>query len=327
MVSRPQKSPSVSEVVLARLLVTAANGHLRLRVKRELSPFFDHRLGGEAWSRVFDETLEDLMQSGKIQSPAKNRIGLSEAGRRAACDLIGTTEFPEKLSWPILRDGYLVPRALGFSPPTMSKARKRITTANGLRAAILRQHFDLPVEEFPTLTQARDALFWKLIGRESAERLTVTNVMKHVLNKELDPARPAPATDAPKRIAQKVAKARNADASQLRLATLRRWCEGGSGASGEMELATFAERVQAAARRCSSGRFGENKVFIAHVWHEMQDELGGMHIESFKRRLTEANNARLLRLSRADLVEAMEPRDVVESQTEYMNAQFHFIRI
>lgn len=328
MVSRPQRSPAVAEIVLARLLVTAANGHLRSRVKRDLAPFFDQRLGAEAWSRAFDEALEELAHSGKIQSPANNRIALAEAGRRAACDFIGPAELPAKLNWPMLRDGYLMPRALGLSPPPTREARKRITTPNGLRAAILRQHFDLPVAEFPTLTQARDALFWKLIGRESAERLTVANVLKHVLNQELDPARPTPAAEAPKRIAQKVAKARNADASQLRLATLRRWCEAASPpASAQMDLAAFAERARAAARHCSSGRFGANKVFIAHVWRQMRDELGGMDLEAFKRRLTEANNARLLRLSRADLVEAMEPRDVEESQTEYLNAWFHFIRI
>jgi hypothetical protein len=327
-VSRLLRSPAVSEVVLARLLVAATNGHLRSRVKRDLAPFFDHRLGAEAWGRTFDEALEELVHAGKIQSPAKNRIELTETGHRAACDLIDTVELPEKLNWSMLRDGYLMPRALGLSSPPTSAARKRITTANGLRAAILRQHFDLPVAEFPTLTQARDALCWKLIGRESAERLTVTNILKYVLNQELDAARPAPASEAPKRIAQRVVKARNADPGQLRLAALRRWCEGASPpVSGRTALATFAERVRAAARRCPSGRFGADKVFIAHVWRQMRDELGGMDLASFKRRLTEANNARLLRLSRADLVEAMEPGDVEESQTEYMNAQFHFIRL
>jgi hypothetical protein len=328
MVSRPPKSASVAEVILARLLVTAANGHLRSRVKRDLAPWFDHRLGAEAWGRAFDESLAELMRSGKIQRPATNRIALTEAGRRAAYDLLGTAAPPAKLNWQVLRDGYLMPRALGLSPPPTSEARKRLTTPNGLRAAILRQHFDLPIAEFPTLTQARDALVWKLLGRENAERVTVTNVLKYVLNQELDPARPAPAPEAPKRIAQKVVKARNADASQLRLAILRQWCEGASSpASAHMDLAAFAERVRAAARHCSSGRFGADKVFISHVWRQMRGDLDGMDLASFKRRLAEANHTHLLRLSRADLVEAMEPRDVEESQTEYLHAQFHFIRI
>ncbi len=40
-----------------------------------------------------------------------------------------------------------------------------------------------------------------------------------------------------------------------------------------------------------------------------------------------ANNARLLDLSRADLVQAMDPDDVRLSEVNYLNATFHFVRI
>ena len=42
----------------------------------------------------------------------------------------------------------------------------------------------------------------------------------------------------------------------------------------------------------------------------------------FKTRLAEANNARLLDLSRADLVQAMDPEDVQLSEVSYLNATF-----
>ena len=54
---------------------------------------------------------------------------------------------------------------------------------------------------------------------------------------------------------------------------------------------------------------------------------GGWTWPAFKRRLAEANNARLLDLSRADLVQAMDPEDVRLSEVAYLNATFHFIRI
>jgi hypothetical protein len=44
-------------------------------------------------------------------------------------------------------------------------------------------------------------------------------------------------------------------------------------------------------------------------------------------RLVEANHAGLLHLSRADLVQAMDPADVRESEASYLGAPFHFIRI
>ena len=99
--------------------------------------------------------------------------------------------------------------------------------------------------------------------------------------------------------------------------------------SPPLDLAQFARAVLAAARRCQSGRYGDNKVFIAHVWTALQHDPGfdGMDLAAFKTRLAEANNARLLDLSRADLVQAMNPEDVQRSEVSYMNATFHFIRV
>ncbi len=87
--------------------------------------------------------------------------------------------------------------------------------------------------------------------------------------------------------------------------------------------------MKAAARVCPTGRFGDNKVFIAHVWRAVQSDPGfaTMDLPAFKERLAEANNARLLDLSRADLVQAMDPEDVRESEVHYLNATFHFVRI
>ena len=52
-----------------------------------------------------------------------------------------------------------------------------------------------------------------------------------------------------------------------------------------------------------------------------------MGLDGFKGRLAEANNARLLDLSRADMVEAMDPDDVRLSEVPYLGAVFHFVRI
>jgi hypothetical protein len=97
----------------------------------------------------------------------------------------------------------------------------------------------------------------------------------------------------------------------------------------EFDLAAFARTVQAAARDCPTGRFGDNKVFINHVWRRLSEEprFAGMNLNEFKRRLTEANTANMLTLSRADLVSVMDPEDVRESETPYLNAVFHFILI
>ena len=95
------------------------------------------------------------------------------------------------------------------------------------------------------------------------------------------------------------------------------------------DLHRFTDCVLAAARACPTGRYGDTKVFIVHVWRALRDdpEFRGTDFPTFKQRLAEANNARLLDLSRADLVQAMDPEDVRLSEVSYLNASFHFIRI
>ena len=48
-------------------------------------------------------------------------------------------------------------------------------------------------------------------------------------------------------------------------------------------------------------------------------------LTEFKLRLIDANSHNLLHLSRADLVQAMDPQLVAESETAYLNATFHFV--
>ncbi len=83
------------------------------------------------------------------------------------------------------------------------------------------------------------------------------------------------------------------------------------------------------ARSSPSGRFGDDRIFVIHVWRALQNDPAFISIglEDFKRRLAEANNARLLNLSRADMVEAMDPEDVRLSEIVHLGASFHFVRV
>ena len=63
------------------------------------------------------------------------------------------------------------------------------------------------------------------------------------------------------------------------------------------------------------------------MWRASQREpnFPRLTLPEFKQRLVEANRDHLLHLSRADLVQAMDPRLVAESETAYLNATFHFV--
>jgi hypothetical protein len=66
----------------------------------------------------------------------------------------------------------------------------------------------------------------------------------------------------------------------------------------------------------AKGRFGDRKVFIAAVWRQLRTSpaFDGMTLAKFKDRLVEAHRQRLLELARADLVAAMDSREVAESE-------------
>jgi len=90
----------------------------------------------------------------------------------------------------------------------------------------------------------------------------------------------------------------------------------------------FAKLVLASARASKTGRFGSGKVFISHVARQLEKDgfrVGDDH--AFKGRLVAVHRKQLLSLSRADLVEAMDPKDVDASEASYMSSTFHFVRI
>jgi hypothetical protein len=70
-------------------------------------------------------------------------------------------------------------------------------------------------------------------------------------------------------------------------------------------------------------------VFIVALWRCSQREPSflSLSLPEFKQRLVEANSRSLLHLSRADMVQAMDPQLVADSETSFLNASFHFVLI
>jgi hypothetical protein len=92
------------------------------------------------------------------------------------------------------------------------------------------------------------------------------------------------------------------------------------------DLKAFASEVNAIAAHAQVARF-HDKAFIHSVWQYLQRSgvLDSMTLEAFKIDLVEAHRAGLVRLTRADLVIAMDPTEVKRSETKYLSAEFHFI--
>jgi hypothetical protein len=301
-------------------------------VKKTLEAFFLHRQSAAEWTAMFDTALNALQTSGLVSG---RPFGLTEKGQQQALSFLGLESVPPRLNWQTLKNKYLVAHALGL-PAASHDARQRLADKDGLRAMILKTTYNLPTGEAPTLGQALNAMAWRQLEIASDQNFTRTSV----LARSLDLPASVNAKNLQEQLPASAVAARTSRPDELRLAVIRRWLDGGAEsrlsnadtpahAPMNFDLTGFAEAVQEAARSNPTGRFGQNKVFIAHVWQTLQHQnaFAGMEEAEFKRRLTEANHAGLLSLSRADLVEAMDPDDVRASETPYLNATFHFVQI
>jgi hypothetical protein len=255
----------------------------------------------------------------------------------------------------VLRKTYL-PASVLELPASGEAIFKAMASDPGFKAVLLKRQYELPTSDVPKLDDAIDALAWKLIGFDGvARKFDAKSVKTALLNRALGDGRATDYRKAASRLLAQDSGARRDDSKELRDAVLRGWIDRAKGpdtapaplgegvAAGQvkgtatrparaappLDLPAFAARVLAAARACPTGRYGDHKVFIVHVWRMLQSDpdFAGMDLDGFKSVLAEANNARLLDLSRADLVQAMDPDDVRRSEVHYLNATFHFVRI
>lgn len=73
-----------------------------------------------------------------------------------------------------------------------------------------------------------------------------------------------------------------------------------------------------------SGRFGDSKVFIYPLWQRVGKRFK-ISLDEFKRWLVNQNRMQNLDLSRADLVDAMNPTLVSRSEINDLGSSFHFV--
>jgi hypothetical protein len=264
------------------------------------------------------QTVTALRAEGFI-APKGQRA--TDAGRARALQFLGIEKLPPRANWTTVKAKYLVPRALGLPLDSAEYAKASTGKKPGelLAALLLKRKLDLP-NAGHTLTAVLDAFICRSLGEAiGGEPISKKEAQTHF---------PRVLLNVP-----------SASKNELFAAILS-----GAFSSGHTEpepepepavidepfdLEMFANTVKSAARTCPTGRFGGYKVFINHVWNQLRDEprFSPLGLDGFKAKLVEANRANLLTLSRADLVQLMDPADVRESETTYLTATFHFILI
>jgi hypothetical protein len=320
-----------ADLLLVRLLAPGTKPALG-NLRRSLDLLFARAPSRDQW----DEVVDRLRAEGLV---VPKSLWLSDAGRARALAFLGLAELPRRVDWQTLCSRYLLPKALGLEVGAAGLPH-RAEGFDGLAALLLRRQFGVAAGD--TLAQVMTAIVCRELG--IPEQTDWGRVRRQILSGLLGSPEPLTAQALNASFARVRLQVRGRRAGELRQKVFAAWTAGdgkplaptsaapapGAGARRpEFDLAAFAHTVKAAGRDCPSGRFGDNKVFISHLWRYLRDEPGmpRLDLPAFKRRLAEANAAGLLTLSRADLVQVMDPADVTESETPYLNAVFHFVLV
>lgn len=331
---------TLQELIPIRFLACPDNGLTTTEIKKSLNPFFYQPPSNNEWLRV----LQELIEHGLLNKTDKSRFQISAAGQKLALQKLGLQSLSPATRWLTLKNCYLIASLLKLPAPINERGRRSITSADGLRASILVNAFRLSIDAYPSLTKARDSLLWQQLAEPVTENLqhklaasnvtrsrpfTMASVIALLLNSLLGTERELPWDAALKQLAAKAVGARRISPEELRLAIFRAATEKPSQLPEPFNLEFFVNQVRQSAKRSQTGKFGDNKVFISHVWQQMELDgtTSGMDLKQFKHHLALANNKGLISLSRADLAYAMDQHAVSASETSYLNSIFHFIRL
>ena len=302
-------------LILARLLPAKASVPPK-KLRDDLSPLFRRAPSAEG----IGEALAALRLVGLVTPKGQQ---LTTAGRTRALAYLGTTELPPKANWGTVKAKYLVPKALGLSPAACD--------AKKLAPLLLKRALGLPVGTGSSLGAVFEAIACRELGYPDCAKLK--DLIPHLLGKAIGSGEPLDMKAAVNVVPRVLLDAPKSGMEGLRavaLAALTNTDTREPVADPEpFDLEMFANTVMKVARTSPTGRFGDNKVFISHVWRQVAEEspFAPLGLTGFKEKLVEASRENLLTLSRADLVQVMDPADVRESETAYLNAVFHFILV
>ena len=334
---------TVNDLILTRLLERGRQCDLPVTaIFRSLESYLEPGTVAAEKRTQLATGIDQLLQEYWVERAGQNKLKLSASGRQHILQRLGLKESAQNLRWQVLSRVDLPLRALSLPAPDAAE-RRRFASADGLRAVVLRHAYALPLKAYPTLNQVRDSLIWyclsqaqanPALSRDCAGRMsdafTVNAIARVLFSNLLASTRTLAPLPALRQLAARAVGAQRTDIGEVRQAIVRQALQSagtGQSATGEQALAEFAKHVIALARACQTGWFGDNKIFISHVWTEYHKQYPQTRVETFKQRLLQAHRQRLLQLARADLQQAMDPADVASSEIEYWGATFHFLRV
>lgn len=334
----PAPTGPLADLVLARLLVGGGKSVAVKALTADIAGFFRKPPVLEDVAAVVDR-----LRTAGLVTPGRG-VRLTDAGRAHALAYLGVAGLPPKSNWGTIKGKFLMAKALGLSP-TSEEDAKVLGDAKTLAPLLLKRKYGLPVGTQNSVTKVIEAVACKLLG--FPDRLTLKDVAADVISRELKSGPALTGGDLSTAGVQLLLNAPKGGLEGLRAVALAGWADGSAAETSaeapaeqptppvqpaaaddtDFDLEAFANTVKSAARMSPTGRFGDNKVFISHVWRQLGDEprFAPLGFDGFKRKLVEANRENLLTLARADLYQVQDPADLDASETHHHNAVFHFV--
>lgn len=282
----------LTQLILARLLCRP-KGESHQTLTKRFSAWFEN---AEVATCSVLHALETLQSSGEVV--LTHRLWqLTDSGRMSVLAFLGISEsqfsvLPEKQCWKKLKNYYLLAKCLDI-PPRWADS---LSQKSALQGAILAKYFHLTFPDELPPTRWIDQLMMQAVETQTAKSAELSQVLLY----------------------------RALERESINLPVVASFMQ----PPVELSSPTLARQILDAARQCPTGHFSEDKIFISHVFRYMQREaMTTLDEEAFKQALHQAHQQGWLNLGRADLVEAMDFEDILESEIAHLTATYHFIHL
>lgn len=317
----------LEDLILARSSVRSKAPPTPAAVSKALYTALARRFTKAEWEPAFAGAVTSLRAQGLIE---ENRLTLTPAGLLRLQLALGLKKPPATRTWAEFKKAYLPGLVL-------RNASAHAGVKVNASVAVLARHLGVPFERKSTAATVVNAWLARTLGFPQSKKVDFSSLRAALLARELKLPPRGGLSDVASLAAATLSGATSGKSEAVLDALVLRWLFEDAptprsasvpGAGGEHDLTRFVAKVNAASEGPGVRRYGPNKVFIASVWEELgsDPELAELGEAGFKRLLLEAHRRGLLLLSRADLVAAMDPKDVTASETTHQNATYHFIQ-
>ena len=330
--SEPKIDPKIVQLLsLARVQVSQKRTPSQRDVVKAVATAICPPLSKAAAEQAAARALADCERAGWITSAkaARSRaflLSLTPAGKQH----LGRSAPRRIASWEHAQ------RLVALSAIGRSDAADERLDVDALAAVILGERHGVRTD-VRGLQAVVDHLAWRALGVDTTRRFDVEAVQRHLLRQLVPEDVRVDRTVWRRMLAMRAVNARGTDARALTQALLTRQPKrrpkraantNDPRSRAQPSLADFAAAVREAAGMPTVARF-HDRAYIGSVWDHLRGRgpAGHLTLPEFKQLLVAAHRDGLLRITRADLVGAMDRDEVDRSEARYRDATFHFVAL